>query len=148
VTRADEALGPAADRLNEAERHDLLREPAREYAREHAGRLPVVLAARFLRIWDLYRPRQQAVYEQLEGRHLRVSQAGVAVYFLLLPLAAVGAWRLRHRRRELVVLLAPFLLVTITSLVGYGLTRLRCAAEIPLVVLAGLALSRIRMRRR
>jgi len=148
VMAAEDALGPRADALNEAEKHDLLRAPAREYAREHADRVPVVLAVRFLRMWDLYAPRRQAAYEQLEGRHLRASQAGVAVYFLLLPLAAAGAWRLRHRRRELVVLLAPFLLVTVTSLVGYGLTRLRCAAEIPIVVLAALTLARVRLKMR
>jgi 4-amino-4-deoxy-L-arabinose transferase-like glycosyltransferase len=141
----EEELGAKLEGLNEAERHDLLREPSLDYVRDNLGRLPVVLAARLGRAWDLYRPRQAAVYEQLEGRHLRVSQIGIAVYFLLLPLAAAGAWGLRHRRRELVVLLTPFLLVTITSLIGYGLTRLRLAAEIPLVVLAALALTRLRL---
>lgn len=142
----EEMLGARLDGLNEAERHDLLREPSQQYIRDHLGRFPVVLAARFGRAWDLYRPRQAAVYEQLEGRHLRVSQAGIAVYFALLPLAAVGAFGLRHRRRELVVLLTPFLLVTITSLIGYGLTRLRLAAEIPLVILAALTLARLPLR--
>lgn len=112
-----------------------------DYARDHAGRLPVVVAARVGRTWELFRPRQQANIERFfEGRNLRIQQAGVLVYYLLAVLAIIGALALRRRGDPLYVLLAAPILVTIVSVIAYGFTRFRVAAEIPIVVLAAVAL--------
>ena len=51
-----------------------------------------------------------------------------------------GALVMRARREPLSILLAPPLLVTITTLTGYGTTRFRHAAEMSIVVLASVAL--------
>lgn len=112
------------------------------YARDHSGRLPVVIAARVGRTWELYRVSQQWHIERFfEGRDLQLEQIGVWMYYVLVALAAVGAWRLRRRRQPLRILLAPFVLVTLVSIGAYGFTRFRIAAEPSLVVLAAVALT-------
>lgn len=129
------------ERGDEAQKAAAYRSDGIDYAGDHAGRLPAVLAVRVLRTWDLWDPWDQAAYETFEGRDLRVSHAGLAAYWLLLPLSAAGAVTLRRRRESLWLLLSPLLLVTAASLAGYGLTRFRLAAEIPIVVLAGVAVA-------
>ena len=76
------------------------------YAREHAGRLPVVVPVRILRTLSLYQPRRQVLFA--EGRWMRGEQAGGRV---VLPARAARACRARSRcaarGRPLLVLLAP-----------------------------------------
>ena len=115
-----------------------------DYATSHLGRLPVVAAVRFLRVWDLWQPRRQV--EFAEGRQHRVEQAGIAMYFLLLPLA-LGGLLLIRRPTERWVLASAFVVVSISAVTGYGVPRLRHAAEIPLVVLAGVAVAALIERR-
>ena len=110
-----------------------------DYASDHAGRVPAVMAARVLRTWDLYQPWRGAGYN--EGREVTVSRIGLVFYWLLLPLAVAGGVALRARRAPLRVLLAPVLFVTLVSALGWGITRFRHAAEISIVILAAVALS-------
>ena len=126
---------------NEAQGSSQLAKDGLNYARDHAGRLPVVLSVRVLRSWELYRPRQQWTIERFfEGRDLRVEQIGVAMYYLLVLLGIAGAVRLRSCGQPLRILLSPFVLVTLVSLGAYGFTRFRIAAEPALVVLASVTL--------
>jgi 4-amino-4-deoxy-L-arabinose transferase-like glycosyltransferase len=122
---------------------DQYRDRGLRYARDHAGRLAVVAPIRVLRTWDVWKPRQAAGYESfVEGRELWWERAGTAFYVLLVaPLALIGAILLRRRRQTLRVLLAPALLVTISSTISYGITRFRMAADVALVVSAGVALA-------
>jgi 4-amino-4-deoxy-L-arabinose transferase-like glycosyltransferase len=127
---------------NEAEGSAELASDGIDYAKDHAGRLPVVAAVRVLRSWELYRPRQQWTIERFfEGRDLRVEQIGVVMYYGLVLLAIAGALRLRARREPLRMLLAPFVLVVLVSLGAYGFTRFRIAAEPALLVLAAVTLA-------
>ena len=119
------------------------RERGFDYARDHAGRLPLVMGVRLLRVWDFYRPLQQANYESLEGRSETASRIGLAFYYPMLLLAAAGAVILRRRRAPLWPLLAFPVMVTITAVVIYGVTRFRFAAEPALCVLAAVALASI-----
>jgi hypothetical protein len=132
-------------RGNEAEHAARLRDEGLDYAREHSGRVPVVVAVRVLRMWGLYQPRRIA--SDGEGRLRRVQLAGVAVYYPLLGLAVYAVALLRRRRDDLIVLLAPVAMATITGALAYGGLRLRHAAEVPLVVLAGVGLSALIERR-
>jgi hypothetical protein len=122
-----------------------------DYLRDHAARWPVVAVVRVLRVWDLWQPRRQVIFA--EGRHRRVEQLGIATYFLLLALAAAGIAallaRAPRRRRDpgLAILLAPAAMVTVSSVIGYGVPRLRHAFEIPLCVLAGAGLLALLDRR-
>jgi 4-amino-4-deoxy-L-arabinose transferase-like glycosyltransferase len=127
-------IEPARFPDDEAQQAAAYRSDAASYAGDHAGRVPVVVAVRVLRLWGLYQPTRLAYDAQ--NRRLAVQEAGVVFSYLLIPLAVFGALVLRRRREPLSILLAPILLVTITCALTYGGLRLRHAAEIPLVVLA------------
>jgi 4-amino-4-deoxy-L-arabinose transferase-like glycosyltransferase len=127
---------------NEAEHHaEALRDGVR-YAADHAGRLPVVMAARLGRVWSVYHP-----FQIPEGRSIRVQKLGVVTFFLLVPLAALGVLVLRRRRVSIWILLMPFVIVTVTALASYGNVRFREPAELALVVLAAIAIDALWPRR-
>src|SRR3954462_5258326 len=117
-----------------------------DYATGHAGRWPAVVPGRVLRTWDLWQPHRQV--DLAEGRARWAETAGVVASFLLLPLAIGGAVLLwRRDRGAAAILLAPALLVTVSSAIGYGNPRFRHAFEMSIVVLAGLALVALARRR-
>jgi 4-amino-4-deoxy-L-arabinose transferase-like glycosyltransferase len=126
---------------NEARQEARWRSEGLTYAGNHLGRLPVVLAVRLGRTLDVYQPRRMVRFA--EGRWIRAEQAGIVVYFLLLPFAVAGGLALRRRRGELLVMLVPVALVLLLSLIGYGIPRFRAPAEVTIVVLAAVALSRL-----
>jgi 4-amino-4-deoxy-L-arabinose transferase-like glycosyltransferase len=127
---------------NEAEHHaDALKDGVR-YARDHSGRLPVVLAARFGRVWSVYKP-----FAIPEGRSVRVQKLGVLMFFVLAPLAAAGVFLLRRRGEVTWILVVPFIIVALTALTTYGNLRFREPAEICTVVLAAVALDELLRRR-
>jgi 4-amino-4-deoxy-L-arabinose transferase-like glycosyltransferase len=128
---------------NEAEHHaEALQEGVR-YAGDHLGRVPVVLAARMGRVWSVFKP-----FQIPEGRSVRVQKVGVVMFFLLVPLAAAGALFLHRRGVVTWILLAPFIIVSVTALTTYGNLRFREPAEVCLVVLAAVALDELLRRRR
>jgi 4-amino-4-deoxy-L-arabinose transferase-like glycosyltransferase len=134
---------------DEADVSARLRSQGVDYARDHAGRLPAVAAVRLLRSFDLWAPRAATRLEAGIGdRDLGFQRAGVLAYYLLAPLAIAGAAMLRRRREPLALLLAPFALVAVVSVLGYGTPRFRVPAEIPIAVLAAVALAAISGRRR
>jgi 4-amino-4-deoxy-L-arabinose transferase-like glycosyltransferase len=128
---------------NEAERMATLRADGVRYARGHAGRLPVVLAVRLARVWNLFDPLQVP-----EGRSAGAEKLGVLAFFLLVALGVVGALSLRRQRGPLWILLAPFVVVSVTVLVTYGNQRFREAADVSLVVLAAVGLDALLRGRR
>jgi hypothetical protein len=109
-----------------------------DYARDHAGRVPLVLLARLGRTFGLLQPVRQA--QQAEARAEGLELAGGVAFFLLLPFGVYGLVLLRRRRVALTPLLAPFALVVAATLVGYGVPRFRHPADVALAVLAGVAL--------
>jgi hypothetical protein len=126
-------------RGNEAQKEDFWRNQGIDYAKDHLGRLPVVVGARILRAWDLYSPSQAQFVAEVEGRPTWTSQLGLVMYYPILALAVCGVIVLRQRKRMLWILLAPPVLVTITCAIGFGLTRYRMPAEPSLLVLAAVA---------
>jgi 4-amino-4-deoxy-L-arabinose transferase-like glycosyltransferase len=130
---------------NEAEQSVKWRAEGADYAFDHVGRWPAVVAVRVLRTWDFWQPRRMVL--NAEGRWIRIDQAGVAVYYLLLPLALFGGWLIRRRRTELLILLVPVVLVLVQSAIGYGIPRFRMAADVVIVVLAGVAIVSLLERR-
>jgi hypothetical protein len=70
----------------------------------------------------------------------------VVAAWLVLVGGAAGAWMLRRRRLALVVL-APLALAIVTTVLAFGYPRFRYAADVGLIVLAGCALARVRLRR-
>jgi 4-amino-4-deoxy-L-arabinose transferase-like glycosyltransferase len=123
---------------NEAERLAAARADGLRYARAHLDRLPIVLGARLARVWGLYRP-----FQTYEGRSEGIHKLGAVVFLCLVPLAVVGARLLRRRGVGIWILLMPFVVVSVTALVTYGNVRFRESAELPLVVLAAVAIDQI-----
>ena len=54
---------------------------------------------------------------------------------------------LRRRRLTLAILLAPVVVVTVTSAIGFGMPRFRHAGELAVIVLAAVAVDRLLGRR-
>jgi 4-amino-4-deoxy-L-arabinose transferase-like glycosyltransferase len=131
--------GPLEDESLAAAR---FRRAGLDYARDHAGRIPLVLLARLGRTFELLQPIRQA--EHAEGRAAGIEVAGAAVFLLLVPLGVYGTIVLRRRGTPLSPLLAPFGLAVAATLVGYGVPRFRHPADVALVVLAAVALVRQR----
>jgi 4-amino-4-deoxy-L-arabinose transferase-like glycosyltransferase len=131
---------PAENSLEAATR----RRAAFDYIGDHLDRLPVVVAARVGRIWGAYGQIQMARIAQAEGRPLAASLAGLAMFWVFVPLAALGARSLRRAGQPLWPLLAPLVIVTFNAAAFYGLTRFRVPAEVSLVVLAAVAVARLR----
>lgn len=109
------------------------------YIRHHAGRLPVVLAARMGRMLEVYRPDQSAFFQATEGKSGRVAQWGIRAFWVLALLAIAGFVLLRRRGAPLWPLGSLLVLALLVTLTVYGSTRLRTMAEPALVVLAAVA---------
>jgi len=112
------------------------RDAGLRYARDHAGDLPMVAAARLGRTFGAYDVFEQVRLESLEGRTVRWQTLGTRMFWLLIPFAVAGAVLLSRRRANLAPLLATVALVVITSVLTYGNQRFRIAAEPATVVLA------------
>jgi hypothetical protein len=128
-THGDESVQSAVDQ-----------HAAISYAEHHGGRLPVVVAARIGRLWDFFEPFQMASDDVNEGRPRDASLAGLFTYYALLPFAVAGAVSLRRRRLRPWILLVPGLVLTLVSILFFGLVRFRAPFEVCLVVLAAPAL--------
>lgn len=141
---------PGRDRYNEAVRAARLRADGLRYAADHAGRLPVVVAARIARTWSIYpwSPRQKVDFASFEGAHVRrLEWVLLASFAVALVLSPVGLRALRRRGVPLAPFVAPILLITAVSAVFYGHPRFRQTAEPALVVLAGAGVASLAGRR-
>jgi hypothetical protein len=110
-----------------------------DYMREHAGRVPLVAAARVARAWDVIWPNQQVRFNSfVERRGVWPSRVAIAVHWVVL---ALSVWALVvARRRRLVV--APLVVVCVMAIIApamsLGLPRYRLAADVALMVLAAI----------
>jgi 4-amino-4-deoxy-L-arabinose transferase-like glycosyltransferase len=133
------ALGETGS--NEAVVAKRLRSRGLHYARDHAGRLPAVLAVRALRPWGFYSPSGEiALHDLGEGRDETTSWLGLAMSWVLLALAIPAFVLLVRRGKPWFVVAAPFLLVVFVSVTAYGSLRFRAPADVALVVLGAVAL--------
>lgn len=117
------------------------RERGLAYVTGHGDRLPVVVAARVARMWDVWRPEQSVTFNDFfERRGRATSWWAIRVWWALLLLAAPGSWALRRRA----VLLVPFAAVatatTLAAAMSFGITRYRTGLEVAVAVLAGVGL--------
>jgi 4-amino-4-deoxy-L-arabinose transferase-like glycosyltransferase len=127
--------GPCVNIRDELRQASCQRDEAWRYMGDHLGRLPIVVAVRILRVWELYRYQDDLGYGELWSRSIPVAKAGLIMYALLVVAGIAGLVALRRARTPLWPLLVPFLLVTISAAMTFGFSRYRLAAEIPLVVL-------------
>ncbi len=129
---------------------ELWRDEAFDYASDNASRVPVVMAARVARTFALYPGPRRQVQDLvvIEGRPRALVWLGLAAYAALVALAVLGTAAVRPRLGLIAVLLAPVVLVVVTSALGYGTWRFRQAAEVALVVLAAAGITRLTGRLR
>ena len=134
--------GPAGELLDESERDAVVRERALDYMDANRQRLvTAVIPARVGRMWAVYRPIQQIRLDVLvEGRSMAVSTLGLVQYYVLMPLALLGAILLWRRRGPLLAVTAWIPIVTLTAAAAFGNTRYRTAAEMSVVILAAVAI--------
>jgi hypothetical protein len=112
-----------------------------DYALDHKGRWPAVVAARLGRLADVYRFDQSVFFNTAEGRPANPVRWGIRMYWVVALLALAGIVLLARRRTfGLIVLLAPIVMVICVATVTYGGTRFRYAAEPSLVILAAVTL--------
>ncbi len=114
------------------------RSMAVEYVGDHLGDVPRVVAQRLARTFDLYGWSNLVAQDVGEERPRWASWAGIATFWLLAPLAAVGVWRTSRRVRWL--LLAPMVVTLVTTVLFYGAHRFRSTAEMSIVIGAAIAL--------
>lgn len=149
---ADEGLTvkEAEDQLqafDESERAAVAGERAQAYIGDHLSRLPVVMAARVARLWELYAPAQNVRFNwQLEGRGERTSQLALLSYYALLPAAIGGLVVVRRRGLPISPLLGPAIMITVTAAWTFGTTRYRIPADVALVVAAGVGIDALLRR--
>jgi 4-amino-4-deoxy-L-arabinose transferase-like glycosyltransferase len=134
---AIEGTPPLEDSLQD----QFWRRRAFDYISDNFSRVPVVVAARVGRVWEVYRPADNRRNDQFEERHKGAAWAGLFAFYALIPLAVLGLARLRRAGRLLWPLVAPFVFVTMITIVFYGNTRFRVPAEVALVVLAGIGIA-------
>jgi hypothetical protein len=112
-----------------------------DYMREHRGEVPSVVLARIGRIWDVWRPGQSYDLNVFfERRGGWPTLAGMAQYYVMLPLAAAALVVLWRRKVTIIPFVALALSATLTAAVSFGITRYRVGADVGLCVLAGVAL--------
>jgi hypothetical protein len=105
-------------------------------AETYIGNHPFSVAEAFFwnglsRLWDV-RHRWEALLEvSYEGRDRTVTEIGLYMYYLLLPLALLGLWRARRRKGLTLAVLAIALGASITFTVEAG-TRYRAPLD-PLI---------------
>jgi Dolichyl-phosphate-mannose-protein mannosyltransferase len=126
--------------FEEAEVADRHRDDGIEYARDHLGSSPKVMAVRWLRTFGLYDPSQQVDYESLEGRPRNWQMAGTVMFWVLMPFAVGGVVLLRRKRVPIWPLVSTVVVVSITAMLTYGQQRFRVAAEPAIIATAAVAL--------
>jgi hypothetical protein len=131
-----DALLAHAQTADQSDDEVYLRAVGMDYLTSHLDRLPVVVAARFGRMWGLYRPAQQLHLEDGEGRPEDAARAGLALFYPLMALAVGGTVVLARRRQPLLPLLVPVGIVTLAAVTAFGQSRYRAPAEPLLMVLA------------
>ena len=97
------------------------------------------------RFWGLYAPVEQLRADILvEGRNFRLSVLGLLQFYASVPLAVAGAVWLRRQGTPLIPLLAIPVVGTLVAALTLGATRYRVPTDVVLVLLAAVALARLR----
>jgi 4-amino-4-deoxy-L-arabinose transferase-like glycosyltransferase len=147
---AAQARTPDWDRLDASGRDREVRREVFGYIGDHAGRVPVVMAARVGRALKVYGVGQEVDYDdRLHDQDRWLVYAGLASWYVVAGLAVAGAVVLR-RRREVPVF--PLLVVPAVVLMAVAImfaqTRYRAPAEPAVVILAAAAIDAVMRRRR
>ncbi|MCX7620752.1 MAG: glycosyltransferase family 39 protein [Acidimicrobiales bacterium] len=133
-----------------------------DYMRDHWRLVPKVIAARVGRIWDLWRPGQSNDFNLFFERRnvgwvirdcptgagqscvpyvVYFQAVGMAMYYVMLPLAVAGGVVLWRRAQTVIPFVAVAASATLTAAVSFGITRYRVAADVAIPILAAVAVT-------
>jgi 4-amino-4-deoxy-L-arabinose transferase-like glycosyltransferase len=123
-------------------------EAARRHMDKHRDLLPRVVAARFGRMFAVFEPEQTV---HLTAKWMRSAEwtvwAWVVSYWLLFPMAVVGAAIALRERRQVSPFLLPIGLSIAIVAITYGEPRYHTPSDLGVVVLAGFWIERVFSRR-
>jgi 4-amino-4-deoxy-L-arabinose transferase-like glycosyltransferase len=127
--------------MDQSEAAVLYRREAVDYIKTHKRRVPLVVAARWARIANLWAPATQVGLERtVEQRSAFVAWSSIIGFWAVALLAVAGGITLRRRRVPVIPLVAPVLVVLWAITVTHAETRYRASCESALVVLAAVAI--------
>ncbi|NND75579.1 MAG: hypothetical protein HKN44_11295 [Ilumatobacter sp.] len=124
--------------LDETEAAAELRSIGLDYAFDHAGQVPEVMAVRVARTFGLWDIRSNLFFEGLEGRDYDWLWAAWYAWLAIAAFAIGGIVARRRAGCEVWPLLVPVAIAAVTSVFSYGNQRFRMIAEPGLVVLAAI----------
>ena len=131
---------PKFSPADESVQDQRFRDLATDYARDHKGQVPFVVFARLGRTFGFYAPVDQLRADERDNhRELAVSAVALALFYVSAILSVYGVIVLRRRRVSLVPVLAPVATVAVATIVTFGQTRFRAAADVSLAILAAVA---------
>ena len=114
------------------------RHEALDYIRAHKGQFVVVVAARVGRIWNVFRPWQNASFDGIiEGRGLAQARVALFAFYLYAAGAIVGLVALRRRRYPIWPYLVLAGVVTFTVAISFAIQRYRIPVDAVMPALAG-----------
>ena len=112
-----------------------LRSSALHYVGSHAGRLPLVVAAREARVWSLFHP-----FYDGPRQNRAISWIQLGWFYALAPVAVAGAVILYRRGTRVTPFVSLVVLVVVTAALAYGIPRLRVPVDVASAILAAAAL--------
>lgn len=124
----DDPLFLADPPLEQAELGRRLRANAFDYIRDNPLSVPAAFVWNGRRLWDLRRPSAALHEVQFEGRSRTLTKIGLAIWWIVLPLALAGLWRHRRRTGVVIPLLAMAVAATVVHTTDAG-TRYRAPFE-------------------
>ena len=136
-------LGAGIPELQEAdpsEQSRIWRSEAFSYIGDNLDDLPRVMAARLGRLWSVFRPLQMSDFNTGEGREIWASNLAFVGFWVAVPLALVGWWRLGRDQLTRWPFAVLALHVSLIGALSYGIPRFRAPAEIAVVVCAAIAI--------
>lgn len=116
------------------------------YARDHAGRVPVVVAARVGRVWGLFRPIQTIEAEVVHPWSERSAYVLFLGYTVVALTGLAGFLVLRRRRVPISPFVSAIVAVTVTAATTYGVIRFRVPGDVTFVVLAAVTVDALLAR--
>jgi 4-amino-4-deoxy-L-arabinose transferase-like glycosyltransferase len=136
VPRRDAPLYDRDNRMPENRLRSKLFHNAAEFIRRHPDSVPKAFFWNGLsRFWDVRSPHWMVDDVRYEGRTRLVAGIGVPLYWLMLSMAVVALFALRHRRAVVLPVLAIALAASVVHTTA-GLTRYRSVLEPLIVILA------------
>jgi len=124
-----------------------MRKMGLDYLKANLGRVPVMVAYREGRVWELYQPIDNIDKNyRFEDRGKPESVLGLVAYVLTMPLAIYGLVLLRRRRLPISPFLSLVVMVSLAVAAAFGIIRFRVAVDAAAVVLAAIAIDAILTR--